>query len=427
MNAEGTVSRMAAPERPNVVEVTNVDKRFTIRKDSSLKERVVTLGRQGRKYRQDFWALRDVSVDIQAGTTIGLIGHNGSGKSTLLKVIGGILDPTDGSVRRRGRLAALLELGAGFHPDLTGRENVFLNASVLGLTREETAAQFDDIVRFSGIGDFIDTQVKFYSSGMYVRLAFAVAVHTDPDILLVDEVLAVGDEAFQRKCLDKIRAFQAEGRTIIIVSHALGQVTELCDRVILLDHGQVFFDGAPITAVAHFRDLLEQQRLEQEPSDESDGREADFVRDTEEERDGARRPRGRVARVLSVDVRAEGKDPGDVIAFGDQMIIDVTVESASRLEGWACAIGIDNPLGQNVFGVASDKIDVSLPPLEGAATIRFELSDVNFAVGKYFVNASIMDSTDAHLQDLMQAASFDVEERQRSTGMICLPARIAQL
>ena len=191
--------------------MTRVSKRFTVRKDSSLKERVVTLGRAGRRHKHDFWALSDVDLDIHAGTTIGLIGHNGSGKSTLLKVLGGIIQPTTGEVQQRGRVAALLELGAGFHPDLTGRENVFLNASVLGLSREETEAQFDAILEFSGVADFIDTQVKFYSSGMYVRLAFAIAVHTDPDILLVDEVLAVGDERFQKKCLDKIAGVSGAG------------------------------------------------------------------------------------------------------------------------------------------------------------------------------------------------------------------------
>lgn len=161
--ARSTENLAAAPE---VVRIEGVSKRFTIRKDSSIKERIVTLGRAGRRHRQDFWALRNVSLDIFAGETIGLIGHNGSGKSTLLKLIGGIIDPTSGTVEERGRLAALLELGAGFHPDLTGRENVFLNAAVLGLSREETEAQFDDIVAFAAIGDFIDTQVKFYSSGM---------------------------------------------------------------------------------------------------------------------------------------------------------------------------------------------------------------------------------------------------------------------
>jgi ABC-2 type transport system ATP-binding protein len=228
---------------PDVIRVREVSKRFIIRKDKSLKERIVNFRRSNR-YKDDFWALRAVDFTITAGSTVGLLGANGSGKSTLLKVIGGIIDPTDGFVERRGRLAALLELGAGFHPDLTGRENVFLNASILGLSRTQTEGYFDSIVDFAEIGDFIDTQVKFYSSGMYVRLAFAIAVHVDPDVLLVDEVLAVGDEPFQKKCMDKIKEFQAEGRTIVFVSHSADQVADLCDRVVVLSHGAVVFDGA---------------------------------------------------------------------------------------------------------------------------------------------------------------------------------------
>jgi len=227
---------------PIVVSVSGVSKRFVIRKDKSIKERLVNFGRS-RRHKEDFWALRDIDLEIAAGTTVGLVGANGSGKSTLLKVVGGIIRPTSGTVKRRGRLAALLELGAGFHPDLTGRENVFLNASILGLTRKETEGFFDSIVDFSEVGEFIDTQVKFYSSGMYVRLAFAISVHVNPDLLLVDEVLAVGDEPFQEKCMKKITEFQEEGRTIVLVSHSARQVEEMCDRVIVLSHGSVVFDG----------------------------------------------------------------------------------------------------------------------------------------------------------------------------------------
>ena len=233
----------AATVRPDVIRVEDVSKRFVIRKDKSLKERIVNFGRSNR-HKDDFWALRDVAFNIESGSTVGLVGANGSGKSTLLKVIGGIISPTDGAVLRRGRLAALLELGAGFHPDLTGRENVYLNASILGLDRTTIDGYFDSIVDFSEIQDFIDTQVKFYSSGMYVRLAFAIAVHVDPDILLVDEVLAVGDEPFQAKCMNKIREFQEDGRTIVFVSHAADQIESLCDRVIVLQHGRAVFDGA---------------------------------------------------------------------------------------------------------------------------------------------------------------------------------------
>jgi ABC-2 type transport system ATP-binding protein len=227
---------------PVVIRVSDVSKRFVIRKDKSLKERLVNLA-QSNAHKDDFWALKGVSLEIVAGQTVGLVGHNGSGKSTLLKLIGGILQPNEGLVERRGRLAALLELGAGFHPDLTGRENVFLNASILGLSREQTEGYFDSIVEFSEIGQFIDTPVKFYSSGMYVRLAFSIAVHVDPDVLLVDEVLAVGDAPFRKKCMDKIREFQKEGRTIVLVSHSEAQVKSMCDRVVVLNHGNVVFDG----------------------------------------------------------------------------------------------------------------------------------------------------------------------------------------
>ena len=200
--------------RPDVIQVDGVSKIFIVHKDKSLKERLVNAARS-RTHAEEYWALKNVSFSVAAGESVGLVGANGSGKSTLLKVIGGILTPDAGQVRTRGRMAALLELGAGFHPDLTGMENIYLNASILGLSEAEIDAQLDSIIEFSGIRDFIHTQVKFYSSGMYVRLAFAVAVHSDPDILLVDEVLAVGDEPFQKKCMEKIRQFQREGRSII--------------------------------------------------------------------------------------------------------------------------------------------------------------------------------------------------------------------
>jgi ABC-type polysaccharide/polyol phosphate transport system ATPase subunit len=237
---------------PVVIRTEDVSKRFTLRKDKALKERIVNFGRS-QKHKSDFWALREIGFEITAGTSVGLVGANGSGKSTLLKVIGGIIQTDSGFVERRGRVAALLELGAGFHPDLTGRENVYLNGSILGLSQKQTAQYFDSIVEFSEIGDFIDTQVKFYSSGMYVRLAFAIAVHVDPDILLVDEVLAVGDEPFQAKCMEKIREFQRDGRTIVFVSHSAAQIEDLCDRVVVLSHGRLVYDGETQGGIAALR------------------------------------------------------------------------------------------------------------------------------------------------------------------------------
>src|SRR6478736_4888076 len=233
------------------VSIDSVSKRFRLSsgKPRSVKERVIHPGRQKV---EDFWALRDISFDIDEGETIGLLGHNGSGKSTLLKLVGGIMKPTTGLIRVRGRLASLLELGAGFHPELTGRENVYMNAAVLGLKRTDIDARFDDIVEFAELERFIDQQVKHYSSGMYVRLGFAVAVNVDPDVLLVDEVLAVGDETFQRKCLDRVHQFQRQGRTIVVVSHGVDLMRQICDRVAVLDHGVMVTYGLPGESIRVF-------------------------------------------------------------------------------------------------------------------------------------------------------------------------------
>lgn len=386
-------------EAPEIVVIDDVSKRFVLRKDNSLKERLVTFGR-GRKHREEFWALRNVSASISAGHTVALIGHNGSGKSTLLKVIGGIVDSTTGTVSRRGRIAALLELGAGFHPDLTGRENVYLNASIMGMSRVETESRFDDIVTFSGIGDFIDTQVKFYSSGMYVRLAFAVAVHTEPDLLLVDEVLAVGDEAFQRKCLDKIRSFQQEGRTIILVTHTLSQVIELCDRAILLNKGEIVFDGEPRDAVSQFRDILEERRV------------------SEVDAAGVPTAPVREARINVVSAKPADKTIGSVLDRGDDLVVTVQIEHYEAIEGWFCGIQIDNHLGQVVYGTTTKRAGVSLPAVTGPQTIELRLKQPQFGAGKYFVNVSLMDPAGRHFADLPQGTTFDVAQTPLAAGMM---------
>lgn len=214
------------------------------------------LGRQAKRYYDEYWALRDVSFDIHAGEQVGIVGRNGAGKSTLLQLICGTLLPTTGTVDVRGRIAALLELGAGFNPELTGAENIFLNGSVLGMSNDEIAARYDDIVAFADIPGFIDQPVKQYSSGMYMRLAFAVAVHVEPDLLVVDEALSVGDEAYQRKCHARIKKLRDDGATILFVSHSAGHVTEVCDRAILLDRGEMLSVGTAKDVVSRYQKLL---------------------------------------------------------------------------------------------------------------------------------------------------------------------------
>lgn len=223
-----------------VVSVQGVWKKYLLAgvRARTLKEAVVrTLVGKGSDDARDRWALQDVSFEIMRGESFGIVGTNGSGKSTMLKLLTGISRPTRGKVRVAGKVSALLELGAGFHPDFSGRENTFLNGSILGLTRSQVAERFDSIVEFADMGAYIDQPVKTYSSGMYMRLAFSIAVHVEPDILIIDEVLAVGDGAFQQRCLDRIHSFKRDGHTIIFVSHSIGQVAELCDKSLWLDNG----------------------------------------------------------------------------------------------------------------------------------------------------------------------------------------------
>nr|WP_231707687.1 ABC transporter ATP-binding protein [Arthrobacter sp. zg-Y919] len=225
-----------------------------MRHTRSMKEAFVWLikGRKG-DLSEKFHALKGVSLDIEQGETVALLGLNGSGKSTLLKHISGVMRPDTGTVGTRGRVAGLIEVGAGFHHDLSGRDNVYLNGAILGMTEQEIDEKFDSIVEFSEIGQFIDTEVKFYSSGMYLRLAFSVAVHTDPEVFLVDEILAVGDEPFQKKCIDKIKELAGEGKTLVVVSHDLDLVSRICDRGILLEHGHIVMDGPVHEVVTKLR------------------------------------------------------------------------------------------------------------------------------------------------------------------------------
>jgi ABC-2 type transport system ATP-binding protein len=381
-----------------IIRVNEVAKKFTINKDKSLKERLVTMGRS-KKYHQDFWALKGVSFELEASKTLGLIGANGSGKSTLLAVIGGILSPDTGYVERRGRLAALLELGAGFHGDLTGRENVYLNASILGLTRKQTDAYFDAIVDFSGIEQFIDTQVKFYSSGMYVRLAFAVAVHVDPDILLVDEVLAVGDEPFQRKCLERIKQFQREGRTIVFVTHGLDQIRQLCDRVIMLERGVTVVDGTPVDALRAFRERYNVQ-AGQEPEH------------------GDRR----VEILKTIVIDGQGR-PKDRFVPGDALGIEMEVLAHEPTDDWEVGVAITNHLDLLVYGTNTKVQAIELAPISGRRRVRYLFDSIPMVEGQYYVTVAVHPRTGPEYHRLDRAVSFKVFSEASDDGVLHLEPR----
>lgn len=385
---------MTITQAPVVVRIDNVRKRFRVRRDNSLKDRIVHLGRQGKTHREDFIAVKDVTLDIEAGTTVALMGANGSGKSTLLKLIGGIVAPTSGSIHTRGRMAALLELGAGFHPDLSGRENIYLNASILGLARPEIDARFDEIVEFSGIADFIDTAVKFYSSGMYVRLAFSVAIHTNPDILLVDEVLAVGDEAFQRKCMDRIAQFRANGCTIILVSHSAQQVAELCDRGIVLRKGEVVHDGDVDEAIGVLRDVLEGR------DDASAAEAAEHA----------------PIRVSGVEIIDERGDRRRTFHSAETIGIRLALESDHAISRWAAGFSVNTPLGHMVFASNTDLLQTRLPTIDGELMVGFRVDALHLGAGTYHVHANAVASEEGGVHGISHGATFTVETPNQTLG-----------
>jgi ABC-2 type transport system ATP-binding protein len=377
-----------------IIRVVDVSKQFTLRSDKSLKERMVNF-RRGRQHAERFYALKDISFELEAGQTLGLIGRNGSGKSTLLKIIGGILTPDTGFVERRGRLAALLELGAGFHGDLTGRENIYLNAAILGLSKRQTQRYFDDIVDFSEIEEFLDTQVKFYSSGMYVRLAFSVAIHVDPEILLIDEVLAVGDEPFQRKCMERIKQFQLDGRTIVFVTHGLDTVRQLCDRVVLLESGDVVVDGPPMQALREFRDR--------------------YTAGVEPTQDQPGEHRVEIAKVLVTD--GNGR-PKNTFAPGDDLAVEIDVVAHQPTDDWVVGIAVYNQLDTLIFGTNTRLLNIKLPPVSGHRRVRYSFRDIPLTEAQYFLSVHVHPYTGPMYHALERTAAFRVYSADEMDGVV---------
>ena len=375
------------------ISASGVGKRFQLhhKRATSLKERLLL---HRRASSEEFWALRDVDLEIGGGLTVGLIGPNGSGKSTLLKVLSGILAPTTGTVAVRGRVASLLELGAGFNGELTGRENIYLNAAILGLSRRETSRQFDDIVAFAELEPFIDNQVKHYSSGQYVRLGFAVAVHVSPDILLVDEVLAVGDESFQRKCLTKIAEFQERGCTILFVTHSLDLVPRICGRAVVLDHGRVLHDGDPVEATERLRSLLGTA------ADQSGGAVL-----------GADRPR--FARVRLFDPTT-GVHKGH-FSIGEPMAVDFDVAAPAGSPPVSVRLAVTGPADVPLWVMDSDPL--TFGP-DGIATVRFTVKELPPVKGIFALAAALRDPGTKVTYDARRFAEAFVAAGDTATGIV---------
>jgi len=380
-----------------VIGVEGVNKTFKIHheRNQSLKERLLH-PRTGRT--EIFQALQDISFTVDAGETVGILGHNGSGKSTLLKCICGVLQPTSGEIRLRGNLAALLELGAGFQVELSGRDNIYLYGTMLGFSKKRIDEIFDEIVAFSEIGHFIDTQVKFYSSGMYVRLAFAVAVNVNPDILVVDEVLAVGDERFQAKCIDRIRRFQQEGRAILLVTHSGDQVRALCDRAVVLDSGRMIANGDVADSLKIFREALMRDNVAHED-----------VGNTGE---------------VSIDAVTTASGAFDV-KTGAAMRFDAHITSATAYSG---------NLVMEIFsqgGVLVSRTDrmgspVNLRP--GANVVSIEIPNLPLLDGVFDINLGVVDERGSNVIAWSEKiASMQVSYGGREGGLVELGTLIRQL
>jgi lipopolysaccharide transport system ATP-binding protein len=372
-----------------LVELRGLSKRFVIRTDAqrSIQNAFVNLFRPKRDERHDFWSLRDISLRIDPGDTVGIIGPNGSGKSTLLKLITGILKPTTGDIIVSGRVSSLLELGAGFHGDLTGRENIFLNGSIVGLSHREMQACIDSIIDFAELDEFINVPVKHYSSGMYVRLGFAVAIHSQPDLLIVDEVLAVGDIAFQHKCLDSIEKFRRGGGTLLLVSHDLSTIQSLCSRAVWIEHGRMMAEGVPTDVVMSYLNAVAQHEegaARQEPRSPAEG--------------GQRWGTGRV-RVTKLAMFDGHGAPCTIFVDGGAMEIRMHYFAPERVERPIFGLAFHNQNGVHISGPNTKFGRCYIPYVEGDGIVTFRISSLALLEGSYLISTAVINETDTEMFD----------------------------
>ncbi|MDD4735396.1 MAG: ABC transporter ATP-binding protein [Kiritimatiellae bacterium] len=382
-------------------EAKTLGKRYHVRGHAPPKAMSALKGLLYRQKKEEFWALREVDFDIQKGKTIGVIGPNGSGKSSTLGLVTGTIYPTTGYVKTHGRISSLLELGAGFHPDLTGRENVFLNAAILGIPREDIRKRMDHIIEFSNLHDFIDMPVRNYSSGMYVRLGFAVAVEMNPDILLIDEVLAVGDIAFQLKCLDRIRQFQRQGKTLMFVSHALQTVEEFCDEAFLIHHGRLVARGDPADVILQYiRAYMGEGGYL-------------FTQEfgTHE------------VEMTDVKLRNEHGEETALFQSGRPLHVDIRYHAHKRIENPVFGYSLKTGNGFYVFGTNTQLQKQSIPALEGEGAIRLTIDPLTLMQGNFFLSLSIHSwdhATQYHRRE--DWYPFGVKNELGSEGIFRLPA-----
>ncbi len=404
------------------VDVRNISKRFRLAHGqyNSLKERLIHGGK--RQSVEDFWALDEVSLTVRQGETVGILGRNGSGKSTLLKCICGVLQPTKGEVAVRGKLAGLLELGAGFQQDLTGRENIYLNGSLLGMSKREVDRAFDAIVDFSELEEFIDGPVKFYSSGMAVRLGFAVAVNVDPDVLVVDEVLAVGDERFQRKCIDRVTQFQKEGRTILLVTHAADSVRAICDRGIVLSHGRMVAEGDPGEVTRIFRERLMAEGAGMSTVDPT----LIAVPATPDSiAIGALPDAERPVRFRSVHRVFSGDNSVPYMRSGDDLTIRVEFEALHAMEDVVFSLEIRDVDGSSIMRTDTSIIGAQIAVPRGTSIMHFGVVQMPLLDGSFSFALGIQSRSGILYDWREDAGKFEVMNPGKTTGVLRMDVHAA--
>jgi|DEB19_MinimDraft_3_1074340.scaffolds.fasta_scaffold00997_5 ABC-2 type transport system ATP-binding protein len=361
---------------------------------------------RGRRARyEEFWALQDVSLTVAKGATVGVIGSNGSGKTTLLKCLTGIYTPERGSVHIEGNVAALLELGAGFHAELSGTENIYLNGSILGMSKKEIDNKFDSIVEFAGLEQFIDTPVKNFSSGMVVRLGFSIATHVEPEVLLIDEILAVGDQAFQRKSTEKIEQFRRDGRTILVVSHSLGLVQQLCDTVVWLEKGHVKMTGPASDVISEYTGTTY----------------GNFAREDASSKTRWGSGEAQITQVTTLDA---SEQPIDTLSSGDEFRLRLELNSHVRIESPVLRVQMETMSGELVWSTTTQRGTATLRVLDGPAVAMLQIPSLPLADGTYYVSVSITDATGATEFDHCQhwAKIHVVGGQPNDGGVVALPS-----
>jgi ABC-type polysaccharide/polyol phosphate transport system ATPase subunit len=415
---------------PSVVatDLTKIYRRFVHKNQFKTLKSAIVSGSLLKDLTPDetFTALDRVSFAVPQGSTFGVIGENGSGKSTLLKLLAGITKPTLGTLRVKGRISALIELGAGFHPEISGRENVAINGIMLGLTRQEVKARFDEIVDFAELRPFIDAPVKTYSSGMYMRLGFAVAIHVNPDVLLIDEVLAVGDEAFTRKCLDKIGEFRRHGRTIVIVSHSLQLVEKMCDEVLWLRRGQTAQQGDPkrvvdayLIHVAGGEEALLQQGHGQRPVDAEPAAEAPKAPAAPEPTAAYREGRwgNREIELRAIELVDAAEKPRHLYASGEPMTIVMRARAERPVDDFVFGVGLFTADGVSVYGTNTDIEGYEPRRFEGEAEVRFEIAGLRLVEGTYLLDVAAHRKDGTPYDYHRGLYSFRVKSRVKDVGV----------